>query len=135
LLRSIRRKQKVDQTFDIDYRKFDVKFPNLEYIDEYIYDKNEFVKTTEFMTMSLDKLLEVYTEFTSINASFKFYDKKSEKEKIDNPLKVLDFIKDIYKPLPDRIIDPKQEKINDKFAKLQAAMERFNNLLQNRSAE
>jgi len=89
------------------------------------------------MTMSLETLLEVYIELTGINASFKFYDKVEKKRDIiDNPLKVLDFIKDIYKPVSaDRIIDPKQEKINDKFTKLQAAMELFNNMLKNRSAE
>lgn len=99
-LRLISQGLDIDTTFDTPSRLWHMKM-DLMYLNEFKQDKIKFFKTKKFLDLSLDILIKHHTEAMSVLADLEFYkyDPDLNKEKLDNPLKVLDFIKDIKNPL------------------------------------
>lgn len=64
-------------------------------------NKSKFLKSKKFLDLELDMLLKHHTELLSLQADLLFTDLNPDlqKERLDNPLKVLDFIKEIKDPL------------------------------------
>lgn len=71
------------------------------YLDRFEHrDSNNFYQSKLFVDITLPQLLEHLDMLTNVLLTTKFYEipKDLNKEKLDNPLKVLDFIKDIMNP-------------------------------------
>lgn len=74
---------------------------DLIYLNEYHENKTKFLKSKKFLDLELDLFLKHHNELLSEQTSLKFYELKSDtnKERLDNPLKILDFIKEIHNPI------------------------------------
>jgi hypothetical protein len=73
---------------------------DLMYLTEYNFDKLEYFKSKKFFEIPLDVLLKHYSELEGVKSLLEFHktDVNKHKEKIDNPLKILDFLKEIKYP-------------------------------------
>lgn len=78
----------------------------LIYLNEFRNDENYF-QTQRFIDLKLEDLLRHLEDLKSILNDLEFFKEKDvvTKEKLDNPLKVLDFIKDIHNPKYQRQSD------------------------------
>lgn len=74
---------------------------DLIYLSEYKSNKQLYFKSKKFLDLPIELLLKHHTELMEILTSLEFFriDPDLNKEKINNPLKVLDFIKDVHNPL------------------------------------
>jgi hypothetical protein len=72
----------------------------LMYLNAFRLDREKFFMSKLFADLTLEDLLSHFEKLQSLLKSIQFYkiDKNLQKEVLDNPLKVLDFIKDIHKP-------------------------------------
>jgi hypothetical protein len=73
---------------------------DLYYLNEYNSNTRKFLKSKKFLDLRIEDLLKHHNELLEILTKLQFYDYSPDlnKEKIDNPLKVLDFLKDIHNP-------------------------------------
>nr|UPW42091.1 MAG: putative RNA dependent RNA polymerase [Xinjiang mito-like virus 79] len=69
----------------------------LLYLNDFRNDKTKFLKSKKFLDLELDLLLKHHNELLSLIATLKFHEIKPDinKERLDNPLKILDFIIDL----------------------------------------
>jgi hypothetical protein len=90
----------VDMSFDTSRRLWSSKY-YLIYLSEFEQDKLKFLKSKKFLDLELDMLLMHHNELLSELTNLEFYLIKPDvnKERLDNPLKILDFIKEIHNPL------------------------------------
>jgi len=73
---------------------------DLLYLTEFLENRSKFLKSKKFLDLELDMLLKHHTELLSLQADLLFTELTDiQKERLDNPLKVLDFIKEISDPL------------------------------------
>jgi hypothetical protein len=88
---------------DLSYGSFNLlkteKY-KLMYLNAFNKDKEKFFMSKLFADLELENLLSDFEKLQSLLKSIEFYkiDPKLRSETLDNPLKVLDFIKDIHKP-------------------------------------
>jgi len=90
----------IDSTYDTGRRLWSMKY-DLIYLSEFRENKTKFLKSKKFLDLELDLFLKHHNELLSLIANLKFHELKPDtnKERLDNPLKILDFIKDIHDPL------------------------------------
>lgn len=90
----------VDDTYDTHRRLWSSKY-SLIYLSEFEQNKEKFLKSKKFLDLELDLFLKHHNELLSEQMNLEFHKVKPElnKERLDNPLKVLDFIKEIHNPL------------------------------------
>jgi hypothetical protein len=64
------------------------------------YKDPDFIFSREFAKLTLEEILKDIEHFTNVQSSLTFYLPKPDqnKEVLDNPFKILDFIKDIRNP-------------------------------------
>jgi len=89
----------IDTSYDTNRRLWHTKY-DLLYLNDFMENKSKFLKSKKFLDLELDMLLKHHTELLSLQADLLFTDLKTDlqKERLDNPLKVLDFIKEIKDP-------------------------------------
>jgi len=89
----------IDDTYDTHRRLWSYKY-NLIYLSEFEQDKTKFLKSKKFLDLELDLFLKHHNELLSELTNLEFHCIKSDinKERLDNPLKILDFIKEIHNP-------------------------------------
>nr|UTQ48828.1 RNA-dependent RNA polymerase [Monilinia fructicola mitovirus 11] len=89
----------VDLNYGKGYSLKVMKYNSL-YLDKFNNHKNKYFMSKEFADLELSSLLKDFEDLQSDLTLIKFYLPKTKlsAEVIDNPLKVLDFIKDIHNP-------------------------------------
>jgi len=89
----------IDTTFDTNRRLWHMVY-DLIYLNEFNNNKTKFIKSKKFLDLDLELFLKHHNELLSLIANLKFHELKPDinKERLDNPLKILDFIKEIHNP-------------------------------------
>jgi hypothetical protein len=89
----------IDDTYDTHRRLWSAKY-NLIYLSEFEQNKSKFLKSKKFLDLELDLFLKHHNELLSELTNLEFHCIKPDinKERLDNPLKILDFIKEIHNP-------------------------------------
>jgi hypothetical protein len=90
----------MDLTNDMVSTLFLAKY-EWSYLNEFKNDKKKFFLSKKFLDLELSELLKHREELIAKLASLKFHNLKDvdlTDSKLDNPLKILDFIKDIHNP-------------------------------------
>jgi len=97
-LRLLRQGLDIDLSFGKGY-SFETMTYKLQYLESYNSSKKDFFASKLFADLELETLIRHLERLTGFVTSLEFY-KTTEfnKDIIDNPLKVLDFIKDIHNP-------------------------------------
>jgi hypothetical protein len=90
----------IDDTYDTHRRLWSSKY-ELIYLGEFEQNKVKFLKSKKFLDLELDLFLKHHNELLSEQMNLEFHKIKPElnKERLDNPLKILDFIKEIHNPI------------------------------------
>jgi len=89
----------IDDTYDTHRRLWSAKY-NLIYLSEFEQNKTKFLKSKKFLDLELDLFLKHHNELLTELTNLEFHCIKPDinKERLDNPLKILDFIKEIHNP-------------------------------------
>jgi len=90
----------MDLSFDTGTRLWAMKY-ELNYLNDWRNNRDKFLKSKQFLDLDLELLLDHHNELLSLIADLRFHEPRPDinKERLDNPLKILDFIKDIHNPL------------------------------------